>query len=36
MKDYYNWLERLIDAFEDQRIFDLVPKFEDSNENTKN
>lgn len=26
MKNYYNWLERLIDAFEDQQIFDLVPK----------
>lgn len=36
MKDYYNWLERVIDAFEDQRIFDFVPKHKDSKENTKN
>lgn len=26
IRDYYNWLDRLIDAFEDQKIFDLVPK----------
>lgn len=26
MRDYYNWLERLVDAFEDHEIFDLVPK----------
>jgi len=25
IRAYYNWLDRLIDAFEDQKIFDLVP-----------
>ena len=29
MKNYYHWLERLVDAFEDHEIFDLVPKNED-------
>lgn len=29
MKDYYEWLERLVDSFEDQEIFKLVPKNED-------
>lgn len=29
MRDYYEWLERLVDAFEDHEIFDLVPKKED-------
>ncbi|WP_172370929.1 hypothetical protein [Sporosarcina jiandibaonis] len=24
--DYYDWLDRLIDAFEEHDIFDLVPK----------
>lgn len=28
MKDYYEWLDRLVDAFEDQEIFNLVPKIE--------
>src|SRR5699024_2057382 len=28
MKHYYDWLERLVDAFEDHLIFDLVPKME--------
>lgn len=26
MKSYYEWLDRLVDAFEDQEIFNLVPK----------
>ena len=25
MRDYYEWLDRLVDAFEDQDIFNLVP-----------
>lgn len=25
IKDYYEWLDRLVDAFEDHDIFDLVP-----------
>lgn len=25
MKNYYEWLDRLIDAFDDHKIFDLVP-----------
>lgn len=25
IRDYYEWLDRLIDAFEDHEIFDLVP-----------
>ncbi len=25
IRSYYQWLDRLIDAFEDQKIFDLVP-----------
>lgn len=25
IRSYYDWLDRLIDAFEDQKIFDLVP-----------
>lgn len=29
MKNYYDWLERLVDAFEDHSIFDIVPKNED-------
>lgn len=29
MRNYYEWLERLVDAFEDHDIFDLVPKNED-------
>lgn len=29
IRDYYNWLERLVDAFEDHEIFDLVPKHEE-------
>ena len=29
IRDYYSWLDRLIDAFEDQKIFDIVPKKED-------
>lgn len=29
MRAYYEWLERLVDAFEDHDIFDLVPKNED-------
>ncbi|MDS9473057.1 GbsR/MarR family transcriptional regulator [Sporosarcina pasteurii] len=28
MRSYYEWLERLVDAFEDHKIFDLVPKNE--------
>lgn len=30
IKSYYEWLERLVDVFEDQKIFDLVPKEKDS------
>ncbi len=26
IREYYDWLERLIDAFDDQKIFDLVPR----------
>ncbi|MBD7909275.1 GbsR/MarR family transcriptional regulator [Sporosarcina gallistercoris] len=29
IREYYDWLDRLIDAFEDQKIFDLVPRLED-------
>lgn len=29
IRNYYEWLERLVDAFEDHDIFDLVPKNED-------
>lgn len=29
MKNYYDWLERLVDAFEDHSIFDVVPRNED-------
>lgn len=29
MRTYYAWLDRLIDAFEDHEIFDLVPKNEE-------
>ena len=25
IRDYYDWLDRLIDAFEEHDIFDLVP-----------
>ncbi|KXH80702.1 GbsR/MarR family transcriptional regulator [Sporosarcina sp. HYO08] len=25
LRDYYDWLDRLVDAFEDQEIFNLVP-----------
>ena len=25
MRDYYEWLDRLVDAFEDHDIFNLVP-----------
>lgn len=32
MRDYYDWLDRLVDAFEDHEIFDLVPI--DKNQNT--
>ncbi|MFS0574749.1 GbsR/MarR family transcriptional regulator [Sporosarcina sp. 179-K 3D1 HS] len=31
MRDYYEWLDRLVDAFEDHEIFDLVPIETDSN-----
>ena len=30
IKNYYEWLERLVDVFEDQKIFDLVPIMNDS------
>lgn len=26
IREYYDWLDRLIDAFEDEKIFDLVPR----------
>ncbi|WP_432354198.1 GbsR/MarR family transcriptional regulator [Sporosarcina sp. A2] len=26
IREYYDWLDRLTDAFEDQKIFDLVPR----------
>ena len=29
IRNYYGWLDRLIDAFEDQKIFDIVPIEED-------
>lgn len=29
IREYYDWLDRLIDAFEDQKIFDLVPRLEE-------
>lgn len=29
IRDYYEWLDRLVDAFEDHDIFDLVPMKED-------
>lgn len=32
IRGYYSWLDRLIDAFEDQKIFDIVPKNEDTHE----
>jgi DNA-binding transcriptional regulator GbsR (MarR family) len=32
MKAYYKWLDRLVDAFEDQEIYNLVPKDLDSTE----
>lgn len=34
MKDYYEWLDRLVDAFEDHEIFDLVPRNIDRQEET--
>ncbi|MDW0108745.1 GbsR/MarR family transcriptional regulator [Sporosarcina aquimarina] len=32
IREYYNWLDRLIDAFEDQKIFDIVPRNDDMSE----
>ncbi|GKV67390.1 MULTISPECIES: GbsR/MarR family transcriptional regulator [Sporosarcina] len=32
MQDYYEWLDRLVDAFEDHDIFDLVPRKENRQE----
>ncbi|REB08877.1 GbsR/MarR family transcriptional regulator [Sporosarcina sp. BI001-red] len=29
IREYYDWLDRLIDAFEDHKIFDLVPRLEE-------
>jgi len=29
IKNYYAWLDRLVDAFEDHKIFDLVPREEE-------
>ncbi|MFD1205148.1 MULTISPECIES: GbsR/MarR family transcriptional regulator [Sporosarcina] len=30
IRDYYEWLDRLVDAFEDHEIFDLVPRKDES------
>ncbi|MFJ5771827.1 GbsR/MarR family transcriptional regulator [Psychrobacillus sp. NPDC093180] len=35
IKNYYEWLERLVDVFEDQKIFDLVPIMNDSDIDSK-
>ncbi|WP_153730449.1 GbsR/MarR family transcriptional regulator [Sporosarcina obsidiansis] len=35
MQDYYEWLDRLVDAFEDHDIFDLVPRKEDRQEDKR-
>ena len=32
VRDYFEWLDRLVDAFEDHDIFDLVPLNEDNKE----
>ncbi|MBY0221547.1 GbsR/MarR family transcriptional regulator [Mammaliicoccus sciuri] len=32
VQDYYEWLDRLVDAFEDHDIFDLVPRKDDIQE----
>ena len=34
MRDYYEWLDRLVDAFEDHDIFNLVPIKNSSKDNT--
>ena len=34
IRDYYEWLDRLVDAFEDHDIFNLVPTKEQQNESS--
>lgn len=35
IKNYFEWLDRLVDVFENHEIFDLVPKIKESKENSK-
>jgi DNA-binding transcriptional regulator GbsR (MarR family) len=35
IKNYFEWLDRLVDVFENHEIFDLVPKIIESNEKSK-
>lgn len=35
MQDYYEWLDQLVDAFEDHDIFDLVPRKENRQEDRR-
>lgn len=34
IKNYFDWLDRLVDVFENQEIFNLVPRINESKENS--
>lgn len=34
IKNYFEWLDRLVDVFENHEIFDLVPKIKEAKENS--